>query len=134
MTGKTTTTPPSSTGTTTTTTATVNSNPAAPTDGGCPGISGSEIEAVDSSGAPILLGNNGPAQQFKRFCNTNYPAGAANGNPGVVDLAKMYQPSLETCIAACASYNNQMLVKANGGGSNGLCTAVSIVKLRRFSG
>ena len=40
---------------------------------------------------------------------------------------KLYQPSLEDCIAACASYN--VNYKANAGGDlTGLCRAVTVVK------
>jgi hypothetical protein len=40
---------------------------------------------------------------------------------------KMYQPSLEDCIAACASYNVDYNANA-GGDPTGLCRAVTVVK------
>lgn len=100
---------------------------AAPTDGGCPDINGSAFTPRDAAGNTIPLSAGEPAQSFLRYCSTNWPAGAKFGNPDVRDLMKVYQPSLEDCIAACASYN--VNYKANAGGDpTGLCRAVTVVK------
>ncbi|KAH6845643.1 hypothetical protein B0I37DRAFT_417167 [Chaetomium sp. MPI-CAGE-AT-0009] len=99
----------------------------APTDGGCPDINGSAFTPRDAEGKTIPLGAGEPAQSFMRYCSTNWPAGARWGNPDVRDIMKVYQPSLEDCIAACASYN--VGYKANAGGDmTGLCRAVTVVK------
>jgi hypothetical protein len=103
----------------------------APTDGGCPDINGSSFTPRDASGNTIPLSAGEPAQSFLRYCSTNWPSGAEFGNPDVRDIMKMYQPSLEDCIAACASYNVDY--KANAGGdSTRLCRAVTVVKKRKL--
>ncbi|KAK3299565.1 uncharacterized protein B0H64DRAFT_355768 [Chaetomium fimeti] len=100
----------------------------APTDGGCPDINGSSFTPRDASGKTMPLSAGEPAQSFLRYCSTNWPSGARYGNPGLRDIMKVYQPSLEDCIAACASYN--VNYKANAGGDlTGLCRAVTVVKM-----
>ncbi len=74
------------------------------------------------------------AQSFLRFCDTNWPSGADYGNPGTLDLVKLYLPSLEACITACAEYNvnwESNLAKGVRIGG-GLCRGVSIVKTGEF--
>jgi len=85
---------------------------------------------VDASGKAIP-GGGAAAQSFVRLCETNWPSGPDYGNPGIHDILKLYLPSLEACITACASYNfNYEANRAKGIGSQegGLCRAVSIVK------
>lgn len=103
----------------------------APTDEGCPNINGTAYTPVDASGKAIQLDAGGAAQSFLRYCDTNWPAGSDYGNPGIHDIMKMYLPSLEDCITACASYNQNYranLDRGIGDSGSGLCRAVSIVK------
>lgn len=98
----------------------------APTDG-CPNNNGTSFSPLDAEGKAIPLGAG--AQSFLRLCNTNWPGGATYGNPGVHDIMKVYVPSLEDCITACASYNINYQANADiGAAAGGLCRAVSIVK------
>jgi hypothetical protein len=89
---------------------------------------------VGATGRSLPLKSGEPAQQFLRLCDTNWPAGSKYGNPGVHDIIKLYLPSLEACIAACAEYNanrERNLGEGMGavvGGEMGLCRAVSVVK------
>lgn len=73
-------------------------------------------------------------QSFVRICNRNYPGGGY-GNPDTLDIMKLYLPTLEACIDACATYN--VVFQANrpqrpGGADDvsdqGLCRSVAIVK------
>ncbi|KAK4129232.1 hypothetical protein N657DRAFT_639815 [Parathielavia appendiculata] len=108
----------------------------APTDEGCPSINGTSYTPTGATGQALPLdsfGLDGQAQQFLRLCDTNWPAGASYGNPGVHDIMKVYLPSLEACIAACAEWNaNYERNRAEGigvmKGEEGLCRAVSVVK------
>jgi len=65
-----------------------------------------------------------------QYCSTNWPSGADYGNPLVHDIMKLYLPTLEACIVACASYNENYQSNLARGISmdGGLCRAVSIVK------
>lgn len=74
-------------------------------------------------------------QTFVRICNRNYPGGSQYGNPDTLDIMKLYLPTLEACIDACANYN--VVFQANrpqrpGGADDttdqGLCRSVAIVK------
>lgn len=75
--------------------------------------------------------SSGPGQTFRRLCRTNWPSGQQYHNPGIHDIIKLYLPSLDDCITACAEYNvNFLSNKAHGNGvtAGGLCTAVTIIK------
>ncbi|KAK4153294.1 hypothetical protein C8A00DRAFT_15472, partial [Chaetomidium leptoderma] len=96
----------------------------APTDGGCPGINNTVYTPLDASGKTIQIQSGGAIQWFRRYCDTNWPAG-----PGVRDIMKLYMPSLEDCITACAMYNAQLCERHRGGGiASGIYRAVSMVK------
>lgn len=121
------------TDTPTSTTARAGGVSPAPTDEGCPNINGTAYTPVDASGKAIPLSGaaGGAAQSFLRYCDTNWPSGPDYGNPRIHDIMKLYLPSLEACITACAAYNfNYEANRAKGIGSQegGLCRAVSIVK------
>ena len=80
-------------------------------------------------------GGNTMTQSFVRICNRNYPGGAAYGNPYTLDIMKLYLPTLEACIDACAMYNivfQQNKPQRPGGADDvadwGLCRSVAIVK------
>jgi hypothetical protein len=83
---------------------------------------------------PISVKDGVPAQSFTRLCSTNFPSGKAWGNPGIDDIIKLYLPTLEDCIAACAMYNlNYQSNLGQGlGSSAGYCRAVTIVKSGTF--
>jgi hypothetical protein len=121
--------------TTTTTSPAAGATSPAPTDEGCPNINGTAYTPIGPNGKALPLQSGGPAQQFLRLCSTNWPAGPAYGNPGVHDIMKMYLPSLEACITACAEYNVNLERNLGQGigvvaGESGLCRAVSVVKTR----
>lgn len=90
---------------------------------------------MDASGKAIPLQADGAAQTFRRLCDVNWPSGAAYGNPQIYDIAKLYLPSLEACIAACATYNVKFQENLASGAvqQGGLCRAVSIVKTGEFA-
>ncbi|KAK3328932.1 hypothetical protein B0H66DRAFT_539768 [Apodospora peruviana] len=105
----------------------------APVDGGagCPSIDGTKFIPLNAQGQQIAIDSSIPSQSFAVECNTNYPSGEAYGNPFLYDIMILYLPSLDDCIAACASYNAmytrpQVLFDANAG--KGFCRSVTIVK------
>ncbi|KAK4136678.1 hypothetical protein BT67DRAFT_187736 [Trichocladium antarcticum] len=101
----------------------------APTDGGCPDMDGTAYTPLDAGGRAIAL-RAGGAQAFRRLCATNYPSGALYGNPRIHDIVKLWLPSLEACIGACAAYN--LAYEANAAGrvaAGGLCRSVAVVKI-----
>ncbi|KAK4147862.1 uncharacterized protein C8A04DRAFT_24421 [Dichotomopilus funicola] len=127
----TTSTPTASDTPSTTTQATPGQVSPAPSDGGCPGVNGTAFTPLDAHGKPMPIAANGPGQTFRRLCRTNWPSGHQYHNPGIYDIIKLYLPSLDDCITACAAYNvNFLSNKAAGNGisAGGLCTAVTIIK------
>ncbi|KXX77421.1 hypothetical protein MMYC01_205014 [Madurella mycetomatis] len=102
----------------------------APRDGGCPDINGTAYAPINAGGNAMPLRSGGAAQSFVRLCSTDYPAGEAYGNPGIYDILKLYMPSLEDCIAACAAYNMQYQTNSdNGIPGGGLCRSVTVIKM-----
>ncbi|GAB1310168.1 Putative membrane protein insertase [Madurella fahalii] len=123
------------TGSTTSSTTSTSTRPAAaavspaPRDDGCPSINGTAYTPVDAGGNAMPLRTGGAAQSFMRLCNTNYPSGRGFGNPDIHDILKMYLPSLEDCITACAAYNWQYQRNVEiGVPGGGLCRSVAIIK------
>ncbi|KAL2270965.1 hypothetical protein VTJ83DRAFT_336 [Remersonia thermophila] len=104
----------------------------APTDDGCPDIDESTYQPRDAFGkAAPLKALGGRAQRFVVRCDTNWPSGAKFGNPGIQDIMKLYLPSLEACMDACAVYNQKYeanLAEGFGETAAGLCRAVTVVK------
>ncbi|KAK1830341.1 hypothetical protein QBC39DRAFT_354230 [Podospora conica] len=78
---------------------------------------------------PVKM-SGGTAQSFVRLCRTDFPVGKEYGNGGIHDILKLYLPSLEDCIAACAFYNQRYQTKTDKGVpvAGGLCRSVTIVK------
>jgi hypothetical protein len=79
-------------------------------------------------GNPFTLSTGG-SQTFRVYCNTNWPGGAAYGNPQLHDIMSLYVPTLKDCMAACAAYNIGY-VRSQGFGisvSGGMCRAVALV-------
>lgn len=60
------------------------------TDAGCPNINDTSFSPLDAQGKAIPLRAGAAAQSFLRFCDTNWPAGAEHGNPGIHDIMKVY--------------------------------------------
>lgn len=91
-------------------------------------FNGTSITPLDASGDPIPLGST-PQQTFLVMCNTNWPGGAAYGNPGIHDIMKIYEPDLTHCVAACAEYNAgyQANTAAGINVGGGYCKGVSLV-------
>ncbi|KAM7224546.1 hypothetical protein V8F06_000327 [Rhypophila decipiens] len=81
------------------------SDPAIPFDGGCPRVNNTRFTPRTSSGQAFAVPDVVNSQSFLRLCNTNFPGGAAYGNPGVVDIFKTFAASLDECMALCAAYN-----------------------------
>lgn len=74
-------------------------------------------------------------QSFVRIYKRNYPGGGPGGNPDTLDIMKLYLPTLEECINACATYNvvfqanrPQRVGWADDAWDRGLCRSVAIVK------
>lgn len=85
----------------------------------------------DALGADIpLKTSGGTSQSFVRLCRTDYPVGKEYGNGGIHDIFKVYLPSLEECIDACAMYNQRYQNKIDKGIPvvGGFCKTVTIVK------
>lgn len=103
----------------------------APVDEGCPNINGTTYVPKDALGADIpLKTSGGTSQSFVRLCRTDYPVGKEYGNGGIHDIFKVYLPSLEECIDACAMYNQRYQNKIDKGIPvvGGFCKTVTIVK------
>jgi hypothetical protein len=62
---------------------------------------------------------------FSLQCNTNYPGGAAYGNPDVVDLFKVWVPDMASCINQCAMYNQRFEVTS---GASLKCAVVGVAR------
>ncbi|KHE79377.1 hypothetical protein GE21DRAFT_2651 [Neurospora crassa] len=110
----------------------------APSDN-CPSVNNTQYTPLDASGNSVTVAINPggltKVQSFVRLCNRNYPAGAPHGNPDTLDIMKLYLPTLEACIDACATYNivyqenrPQRAGGAQDGTDMGLCRSVAIVK------
>ncbi|EGZ69900.1 hypothetical protein NEUTE2DRAFT_158494 [Neurospora tetrasperma FGSC 2509] len=110
----------------------------APSDN-CPSVNNTQYTPLDASGNSMTVAINPggltKVQSFVRICNRNYPAGAPHGNPDTLDIMKLYLPTLEACIDACATYNivyqenrPQRPGGAQDGTDMGLCRSVAIVK------
>ncbi|KAI1803744.1 hypothetical protein F4811DRAFT_316395 [Daldinia bambusicola] len=99
-----------------------------PSDGGCPLINGQTYTpyAVDGKAIPLAQGLEG--QQFRQQCYTNY---VASGTSQTHDILRIFMPTLENCMMACAEYNSAYYANlANGTGvGGGFCVAVTIVKV-----
>ncbi|KAI1206717.1 uncharacterized protein F4807DRAFT_463406 [Annulohypoxylon truncatum] len=109
-------------------TTTVTSTGPIPSDSGCPLINGQTYTpyAVDGSDFPLQSGKEG--QQFKQQCYTNYVSSAAAQTH---DILKIYMPTLENCIMACAAYNEAYAsnLANNTGVGGGYCVAVTLNKI-----
>ncbi|KAK0617971.1 hypothetical protein B0T17DRAFT_618615 [Bombardia bombarda] len=67
--------------------------------------------------------------RFQQLCEINYPSGADYGNPGIFDIMKLYLPSLEQCMAACATYNlGYKSSRGAGADDSGFCSSVVVIK------
>ncbi|EGO57181.1 hypothetical protein NEUTE1DRAFT_45455 [Neurospora tetrasperma FGSC 2508] len=108
----------------------------APSDN-CPSVNNTQYTPLDASGNSMTVAINPggltKVQSFVRICNRNYPAGAPHGNPDTLDIMKLYLPTLEACIDACATYNivyqenrPQRPGGAQDGTDMGLCRSVAI--------
>jgi acetamidase/formamidase len=71
-----------------------------------------------------------PVQDFRLFCNTNWPTSVSSENPGIHDILKVYAPDLTTCITLCAEYNEQYQTSLNNGidVGGGFCKVATITK------
>ena len=119
---------PPATATSSSSSATNSAIAAAPTDGGCPGINNIAYTPVDAGGSVLSL-KSGKAQSFQQLCSTNYPSGATYGNPGIHDIMRLWLPSLEACITACAEYNAAYQWNEGAGvAAGGLCRSVAVIK------
>ncbi|KAI1080209.1 hypothetical protein F5B20DRAFT_580605 [Whalleya microplaca] len=98
-----------------------------PTDGGCPTIEGQTYTPYAVNGQAIPLEAGLGAQLFKQQCYTNYVSSAAAHTH---DILRIFMPTLETCMMACAEYNSAYRAGLNGGAGvgGGYCVAVSLVK------
>lgn len=94
-----------------------------------PSFDSSAIVASGPDGKPYI--GAGGAQKFQVFCNTDWPAGSLYGNPQLHDIMMIYAPDLESCVAACASYNIGYQKNSKDGVSvgGGMCKAVALVQV-----
>ncbi|KAI1460232.1 hypothetical protein F4805DRAFT_455171 [Annulohypoxylon moriforme] len=111
-----------------TATTTVTSSGPIPSDSGCPLINGQTYTpyAVDGNAIPLQSGKEG--QQFKQQCYTNYVSSASTQTH---DILKIYMPTLENCIMACAEYNAAYAANLanNTGVGGGYCMGVTLNKV-----
>ncbi|KAI8966421.1 hypothetical protein F5Y11DRAFT_309174 [Daldinia sp. FL1419] len=109
-------------------TATTPASPALPSDSGCPQINGQRYTPYAVDGKPIPLAQGQQGQQFRQQCYTNY---VASGTSQTHDILRIFMPTLENCMMACAEYNSAYYANlGNGTGvGGGFCVAVTIVKV-----
>ncbi|KAI1472381.1 uncharacterized protein F4812DRAFT_454198 [Daldinia caldariorum] len=109
-------------------TTTAPANGPLPSDGGCPLINGQTYTPYAVDGKPIPLAQGLEGQQFRQQCYTNY---VASGTSQTHDILRIFMPSLENCMMACAEYNSAYYANlGNGTGvGGGFCVAVTIVKV-----
>ncbi|KAI0013827.1 hypothetical protein F4779DRAFT_294671 [Xylariaceae sp. FL0662B] len=103
-----------------------------PSDGGCPAIEGQTYTpyAVDGKAIPLEAagqGSGSAGQLFRQQCYTNYVSSAAARTH---DILRIFMPTLENCMMACAEYNAayRAALAAGDGVGGGYCVAVSLVK------
>ncbi|KAI2637760.1 hypothetical protein GGS26DRAFT_603456 [Hypomontagnella submonticulosa] len=98
-----------------------------PLSGPTPSDSGTYTPyAVDGKPIPLQEGLEG--QQFKQQCYTNY---IASGHSQTHDILRIFMPTLENCMMACAEYNaayHANLQDGTGVGG-GYCVSVTIAKI-----
>ncbi|KAL7621388.1 hypothetical protein AAE478_008710 [Parahypoxylon ruwenzoriense] len=108
--------------------ATVAANGPLPSDGGCPLIEGQRYTpySVDGKAIPLEKGQEG--QQFRQQCYTNYVASTAARTHNIL---RIFMPTLENCMMACAEYNSAYRGGLNGdaGVGGGYCVAVTLEKV-----
>ncbi|KAI5867864.1 hypothetical protein GGS23DRAFT_550429 [Durotheca rogersii] len=99
-----------------------------PVDGGCPAINGQNSTPYAVDGNPIPLEKGGSPQEFRMQCATNYVASAAARTHNIL---RIFMPTLENCIMACAEYNSAYRAGLNAGAGvgGGYCVAVTIEKI-----
>ncbi|KAI1445694.1 hypothetical protein F5Y02DRAFT_417911 [Annulohypoxylon stygium] len=116
------------TSTSPTATTTVTSTGPLPSDSGCPLINNQTYTpyAVDGTSIPLEPGKEG--QQFKQQCYTSYTSSATTQTH---DILKIYMPTLENCIMACAAYNEAYSANLanNTGVGGGYCMGVTLHKV-----
>ncbi|KAI0379053.1 hypothetical protein F5Y04DRAFT_133421 [Hypomontagnella monticulosa] len=99
-----------------------------PSDSGCPLIDGQTYTPYAVDGKPIPLQEGLEGQQFKQQCYTNY---VSSGHSETHDIYRIFMPTLENCIMACAEYNaayHANLQDGTGVGG-GYCVSVTIAKI-----
>lgn len=99
-----------------------------PSDGGCPLINGQTYTPYAVDGKPIPLQQGLEGQQFRQQCYTNY---VSSPTTQTHDILRIYMPTLENCMMACAEYNSAYSANLanNTGVGGGYCVAVTIVKV-----
>ncbi|KAI2781308.1 hypothetical protein F4815DRAFT_467093 [Daldinia loculata] len=109
-------------------TTTAPANGPLPSDGGCPLINGQRYTPYAVDGKPIPLAQGLEGQQFRQQCYTNY---VSSGTSQTHDILRIFMPTLENCMMACAEYNSAYYANlGNGTGvGGGFCVAVTIVKV-----
>ncbi|KAI2619615.1 hypothetical protein GGR54DRAFT_120408 [Hypoxylon sp. NC1633] len=99
-----------------------------PSDSGCPEIEGQTYTpyAVDGQAIPLVQGSS-TGQAFRQHCNTRY---ATLGSSRTHDILRIFMPTLENCMMACAEYNQAYRANINNGTGvgGGYCLGVTIEK------
>ncbi|KAI1417259.1 hypothetical protein F5Y13DRAFT_152362 [Hypoxylon sp. FL1857] len=108
--------------------ATAASSGPIPSDSGCPLINGQTYTPYAVDGKPIALQQGLEGQQFRQQCYTNY---VSSPTTQTHDILRIYMPTLENCMMACAEYNSAYHANLanNTGVGGGYCVAVTIVKV-----
>ncbi|OTA76796.1 hypothetical protein M434DRAFT_38791 [Hypoxylon sp. CO27-5] len=119
---------PSRTSTQAGATATVATSGPLPSDSGCPLINGQTYTPYAVDGKPIPLQQGLEGQQFRQQCYTNY---VSSPTTQTHDILRIFMPTLENCMMACAEYNSAYHANLanNTGVGGGYCVAVTIVKV-----
>ncbi|KAI1141097.1 hypothetical protein F5Y05DRAFT_410949 [Hypoxylon sp. FL0543] len=101
---------------------------ATPSDGGCPLINGQTYTPYAVDGKPVPLQQGLEGQQFKQQCYTNY---VSSPKTQTHDILRIFMPTLENCMMACAEYNSAYHANLanNTGVGGGYCVAVTIDKV-----
>jgi hypothetical protein len=108
-------------------TSTVSADGSVPSDGGCPTIEGKKYTPYAVDGQPIPLQDGLSGQSFQQQCYTNW---VSNSTDATHDILRLFMPTLENCMMACAEYNSayRKNVKAGVSVGGGYCVAVTIAK------
>ncbi|KAI1764431.1 hypothetical protein GGR53DRAFT_466413 [Hypoxylon sp. FL1150] len=104
------------------------SNPALPSDSGCPQIDGTTYTPYAVDGKPFSFKGGSSLQNFQQKCYTNFVSSTAAQTH---DILKIFMPTLENCMMTCAAYNAAYWANLNNNVAvgGGYCVGVTLEKI-----